>query len=130
MCMSEHKHDGKFIFGFFLGGLIGALVIFFLGTKEGKKMSKVLEKRGRDVLDELDDKLAELEKSGRDLVRKGEALKDEVMEAWEERRDTMTEAAAERFDTALANLEELQNKGMTKTASLRKRFRNLPKKTK
>lgn len=127
--MSDNQHNGKFLFGFFLGGLIGALIIFFLGTKEGKKIEKLLEHKGKDVLDELDLKLAELERSGKELVKKGESIKEEVMEAWEERKDKMTEAAVEKLDSALANLEAMQHKGVVTTATLRKKFKNLPKKS-
>lgn len=127
--MSDNQHNGKFLFGFFLGGLIGALIIFFLGTKEGKKIEKLLEHKGKDVLDELDLKLAELERSGKELVKKGESIKEEVMEVWEERKDKMTEAAVEKLDSALANLEAMQHKGVVTTATLRKKFKNLPKKS-
>lgn len=126
--MNNTRHDGKFLFGFFLGGLIGALIIFFLGTKEGKKIEKVLKKRGKDVLDELDEKLEELEASGKELLNKGERIKQDVLEALEERRDDLTDAAAERIDSALANFESMQTKGVTSTASLRKKFKNLPNK--
>ena len=46
--MSEDTHnhgaDTKFLFGFFLGGILGAIIIFLVGTKEGKKTTKILEK--------------------------------------------------------------------------------------
>ena len=77
--MSENNNDGKFLFGFFIGGLIGALVIFFLGTKEGKKTSKLLEDKGRDVLDELEERLEELQNKGKELVRQGEEMKEKVI---------------------------------------------------
>jgi len=127
--MSHDRHNGKFLFGFFLGGLIGALVIFFLGTKEGKKVEKMFKRKGKNVLDELEDRLVELEKSGKDLVKKGESIKEEVMEAWEDRKDDMTEKAVQKLDSALANLEASQHKGVTTTATLRKKFKNLPKKS-
>lgn len=127
--MSDNNQNGKFMFGFFLGGLIGALVVFFLGTKEGKKVEKLLEHKGKDVLDELDEKLEELEQSGRDLVKKGEAIKEHVMDTFEDKKEEMTEATVEKIDTALAHIEALQHKGVETTATLRKKFKNLPKKS-
>lgn len=124
--MNDNRHNGQFLLGFFLGGLIGALVIFFLGTKEGKRLEKKLESRGKDILDELDDKLAEFEKNGRDLVKKGEEIKNDVMEAWEDRKDEMTDAARDRIDSALAQIEELQSKGVEQTTAIRRKFKNLP----
>ncbi len=125
--MSEH-HEGKFMFGFFLGGLIGALIVFFLGTKEGKKMEKLLEHKGKDVLDDLDEKLEELEQSGKELVKKGEAMKARVMDTLEDKRDEMTDATVEKIDTALAHIEAIQHKGVETTKNIRQKFTNLPKK--
>jgi len=101
--MSEHEHhhgDFRFFLGFFIGGLIGAVVIFLLGTKEGKKTGKVLEEKGKDLLDNLHDKKEEL-----------------------------TESAGDKLDEALAHIEKMQEQGRETTAELRKRlFKNLPKK--
>ncbi len=124
----EHSNDGKFLFGFFIGGLIGALVIFFLGTKEGKKTGRLIERRGKDLLDDLEDRLDELQARGKDLVRQGEAIKEKVMDSLEEKKEDITDSAVERIDSALAHLEELQHQGAETTATLRKKFRNIPKK--
>ena len=64
--MSEEHRDGKFWFGFFMGGLIGAIVLFFLGTKEGKRTGKLLEDKGKDLLDDLEGKLEDLEKKAKE----------------------------------------------------------------
>lgn len=127
--MSENNaNDGKFLFGFFIGGLIGALVIFFLGTKEGKKTGKLLESKGRDLVDELEERLEELQSKGKELVRQGEAMKEKVMDTIGDKKDEVTEAAAEKIDIALAHIQEMQQKGAETTATLRKQFKNLPKK--
>jgi len=127
--MSDHNHpDGKFLFGFFLGGVVGALTIFFLGTKEGKKTGKILEEKGKDFVDDLQDRIEDLESHGKELVKKGEELKEKVVEQMEERKDSVTQDAAVKIDTALAHIEALQEHGRETTASLRKRFfKNTPK---
>ena len=126
----EHRGEGKFLFGFFIGGLIGALVIFFLGTKEGQKTGKLLKRKGEDVLDDVQEKIEELEQRGKELVKQGEAIKEQVLENLEEKKEAVTETAVEKIDTALAHIEELQEHGRQTTASLRKRlFKNLPKKS-
>ena len=127
--MSDNSHhDGKFIFGFFLGGLIGALIIFFLGTKEGKKVSSQLTKRGKSVLDDLEDRLDELQEKGKELVKHGRELKDEMIDTLEEKKDEVTEATVQHVDEALAHIEELQKQGVETTATLRKKiFKNIPK---
>ena len=124
----NNSHDGKFLFGFFIGGLIGALVIFSLGTKEGKKTGKLIEDKGRDVLDELEERLDELQSKGKELVRQGEAMKEKVLDSMSDKKDEVTEAAAEKIDMALAHIQEMQQKGAETTATLRKQFKNLPKK--
>ena len=128
--MTDNNHEGKFLFGFFLGGLIGALVIFVLGTKEGKKVEKLLQHKGKDVLDDLDDKLEELEQSGKELVKQGEAIKEHVMDTLEDKKGEMTDATVEKIDSALAHIEALQHKGVETTATIRKKFTNLPSKKK
>jgi gas vesicle protein len=105
--------------GFFLGGLLGAFVIFFLGTKEGKKAGKLLERKGRDVLDDLEEKLVDIEKKSK-----------EVVEAIAENKEDISENVTEKLDSALAHIEEIQERGRETTAGLRKKlFKNLPKKS-
>jgi gas vesicle protein len=129
--MTDEHRDGKFWFGFFAGGLIGAVVLFFLGTKEGKKAGRLLEDKGKDLLGDLEDHLSELEKKGKELARQGEDIKDEVMETIEEKKEILTEGATEKLDTALAHIEKLQEQGLQTTSTLRKHiFKNIPKKSK
>ncbi|MEK7119142.1 MAG: YtxH domain-containing protein [Patescibacteria group bacterium] len=107
----DRQSGGKFLFGFFIGGLIGALTIFFLGTKEGKKTGKLLKDKGEELIDDVQEKISELEKKGKELVKEGE------------------DTAAEKLESALAHIEALQEHGRQTTANLRKRiFKNLPKK--
>lgn len=100
MSNEEHHHgDFRFLLGFFIGGLIGAVVIFLLGTKEGKKTAKSLEEKGKDLLDSLG-----------------------------ERKEELTESATEKLDDALAHIEKMQEQGRETTAQLRKNlFKNLPR---
>lgn len=125
--MSNHN-NGKFMAGFFLGGLIGAVILFFLGTKEGKKTGKLLEKKSQDLLDDLQDKLGELEEKGKDLAARGEEIKDQIVEKLEDKKEDLTQQAAEKLDDALSQIEDLNEKTLKTTANLRKVFKNLPKK--
>lgn len=121
--MSEHpRGDGRFMLGFFVGGLLGAIVLFFLGTKEGRKAGKLLERKGKDVLTDLEEKLEDLEKKGKEIVKQGEELVEGKSELGQE--------ITERLDSALAHIEEIQERGRETTAGLRKKlFKNLPKKS-
>lgn len=127
--MNNEHRDGKFWFGFFAGGLIGALVLFFLGTKEGKKTGKLLEEKGIDLVSDLEDRLGDLEKKGKELARQGESLKEDVLEKIEDKKEVFTQGATEKLDSALASIEKLQEQGLETTSTLRKRlFKNIPKK--
>ena len=130
--MSDERHgtDIKFLAGFFIGGLIGALTIFFLGTKEGKKAKVLLEKRGKDVIDDLENEIEVLEQKGKELARHGEDVKEQVIEKLEDTTEELSESATKKLDSALAHIEEIQEHGRETTASIRKRlFKNLPKKS-
>ena len=130
--MSDEHHgtDMKFLAGFFIGGLIGALTIFFLGTKEGKKAKVLLEKKGKDVLNDLEGEIEVLEQKGKELAKHGEEVKEQVIEKLEDKTEELSESATKKLDSALAHIEEIQEHGRETTASIRKRlFKNLPKKS-
>ena len=129
MSETEGSKDWKFFIGFLIGGLLGALVIVFLGTKEGKKARKHLEKKGGEVLDDVMDKLENLKVKGRELAEQGEEIKTEVLESLKDTKEELTTEAAAKIDQTLAHIESIQEKGRVATASLRKKFKNVPKKT-
>lgn len=116
--------------GFFVGGILGALIIFFLGTKEGKKARKAIEEKGQDALDDVMVKLDEFQEKGKDLVREGEELKEKVVDQLETQKEKLTEDTAQKLDTALSHIEAIQERGRQTTAGIRKRlFKNTPKKS-
>ncbi len=126
--MNENNRDNKFMIGFFIGGLIGAGLMFLLGTKEGKKLEKLVEKKGKETLSDLEDKVDELKEKGEELIKKGEMIKEKVLEQVEEKKSDFTHEATKRLDSALASVEEIQEKGLATTSSVRKHlFKNIPK---
>jgi len=44
---------GKFFSGFLLGFLVGAAVVFLLGTKKGKRLLKMISEEGIDNISDL-----------------------------------------------------------------------------
>ena len=124
----REERNNKFWFGFFLGGLLGAILLFFMGTREGKKTGKALEDKGKDLLEELQDKLEEMENRGRELVKQGGELKEQVIDEIKEKKEDLSEAAVEKLDTALAQIEKLQEQSVETTKHIRQRFfKNTPK---
>jgi gas vesicle protein len=121
--------DNKFMVGFFVGGLIGAGIMFLMGTKEGKKVEKMIEKKGQETFGDIEDQIDELKEKGEELIKKSEVIKDQVLEQLEDKKEDMSVEATKRIDTALAGAVEIQEKGLSATANLRKHlFKNLPKK--
>lgn len=57
----ENNNGNKFLTGFLLGAIIGAGIVFFLGTKRGKKILKNLSEDGFDNIQELLENAGELE---------------------------------------------------------------------
>lgn len=125
----DNRHNSKFLFGFFIGGLLGAIIIFFLGTKDGKKTGKILEEKGKKFLDEIRDHIDEYEEKGKEFVEKGEEIKEQVIEQIEEKKDAIGKDVSDKLETALSHIEGIQERGRQTTAMLRKKlFKNLPKK--
>jgi gas vesicle protein len=129
MSDTDHRDEGKFWFGFFLGGLLGAIILFFIGTREGKKTGKLIQERGEDLVDDLQGRLEDLKKKGKELAEQGQELKEQVMGTIEEKKENLTNDAKEKIDTALAHIEEIQERGRLVTENIRKEFKNLPKKS-
>lgn len=129
--MIDEKKAGtaKFWGGVFLGGLMGAGLMFLLGTKEGKRTQRILKDKGEDLIDDLEEKLEELKDKGRDLMKEGEKIKEKMVEQLAEKKEELSDEVADRLDNALAGIEEVQEKGLETTTHLRKRlFKNAPKK--
>lgn len=126
----DHHSNTSFWSGFFIGGLIGAVIIFFLGTKEGKQAQKILKKKSEDVIDDVQDRLDNLEEKGKELVQQGEAFRNSIVKKIEERKEKLGENVTDHLDKTLSNIEHIQKQGLSTTANLRKRiFRNIPKRT-
>lgn len=80
----------NFFSGFLLGALVGAAIVFLLGTKKGKRIWKAISEGGVDnisnLLDEADksidlDEVVEKEKPRKEFVQKRElAIKERPVE--------------------------------------------------
>lgn len=56
----DHNHgdeDGKFYKGLFFGALLGIGLIWFLGTKEGKKIKKQVTEKGEEFIEKAQENI-------------------------------------------------------------------------
>ena len=69
---SEGKNEGKKVFltGLLIGGLLGAAVAYVLGTEDKEELKRQLKKKGKLLLDSLDDFGEKAEKAGRQMEKK------------------------------------------------------------
>ena len=64
---NNNNGNGKFFSGFLIGMLIGAAVVFLLGTKKGKKLLKAISEEGVDNISTLLEKAEKTEDSDETL---------------------------------------------------------------
>jgi gas vesicle protein len=128
--MNEYHHhdDNRFWFGFFMGGLLGAIILFFSGTKEGRKAGKLVKEKGEDLIGEIQERLEDLKEKGKELEKEGEILSEEIKGEIAEKKDNLTKDVTAKIDSALEHIEKVQEQGRQTTENIRKMFKNLPKK--
>ena len=125
----EIHHGGSFQIGLFFGGLLGAVIIYLLGTKEGKKLSRDWKNTGDDWIEDIERKLHLLEQKGSEFLEEGKGIKEEIAEKFKDSKEQLTQKAAEEADETLGHIEKLQERGRDTTSSIRKRlFKNTRKK--
>jgi len=58
---NNNNSGGKFFNGFLLGMLVGAAVVFLLGTKKGKRLLKAISEEGIDNISDILDRAEKTE---------------------------------------------------------------------
>ncbi|OGG08079.1 hypothetical protein A3D05_00290 [Candidatus Gottesmanbacteria bacterium RIFCSPHIGHO2_02_FULL_40_24] len=113
---------GNFWLGFFLGGIVGAFVIFVLGTKEGKKLAEKIRENGEILEEDLEEKVAKLQKKGEDIVKQAKKVKEQVVKEIEEKKGATSDALVTKMDEAFTKIEDLQKKGTALTEEVHQRY--------
>lgn len=113
--MNNEKGNSNFWVGFFLGGLVGAFVIFLMGTRQGKKLADKLLEEAEIYEEELEEKVAKLQKKGEELLEEAKDVKDKVIKDVESGKEAVSENLAAKMDEALTKIEDIQKKGVALT---------------
>ena len=122
---TDHTHEKQgnfFWFGFFLGGLIGAFVIFILGTKEGKKLAEKLEEKGELFEEDIEEKVAKLQKKGEDLFKEAASVKKKVLKEIDEKKEEASDSLISKMDDAFTKITDLQKKGVELTEEVHQKY--------
>lgn len=121
--MNDNSHKGgNFWLGFFLGGLIGAFLIFILGTKDGKKIYELLENEEEKVKNKIGDKINNLKTQGDKYLKETDNLQKKVKQEVAAEVKTVSQTIVDKLDDSLGQLQEVQKKGAELTEAVRSRF--------
>lgn len=120
--MENKNENNNFWFGFLLGLLFGSAVLFFLGTKKGKKfIGKILEKT-ENLEENLGKKKADKKTSEEDLLKSAEKIKKKVAEMAKDKKLKTPSSILDKVDSALNKLESVQKKGAKLTGDVRSKY--------
>lgn len=115
---NEKQGSGNFWIGFFLGGIVGALIIFLMGTREGKKLADKLLEQAELYEEELEEKVAAIQKKGEELLSEVRDVKEKVVKRVEEGKSAATDTLVTKMDHALTKIEDIQKKGVALTEEM------------
>lgn len=120
--MTENKDSGFWI-GFFVGGFFGALLLVLLGTKEGKRLATRLLEHGEFLEEDLESKIRKLQEKGEELLSQAQNVKEEAIQKVENVKGEVTSDIAQKMDTALTRVEEIQQQGVGITQEVHRFFK-------
>jgi len=116
------ESGGNFWLGFFLGGLVGAFIIFVLGTKEGRKIAEKLVEQAEIYEEELEEKVAKLQKHGENLLEEAKAVKEKVAKEAAGGKKSISNKLVSKMDETLSKIEDIQKKGVELTREVHRNY--------
>jgi gas vesicle protein len=120
-CCSK-ENSGNFWLGFFLGGVVGAFILFVLGTKEGKKIAEKLIEQAETYEEELEEKVAKLQKHGENLLEEAKAVKEKVTKEVTGGKKSISNKLVSKMDETLTKIEDIQKKGVELTREVHRNY--------
>lgn len=119
--MKNENRASNFWFGFFIGGILGAFIIFLLGTKEGKKLAAKLDEKAELFEEDIEGKVGKLQKQGEDLLKQAQDVKDKVTKEFDDKKTAASSKLVDKMDKTLSKIEEVQKKGVVLTQDVHRR---------
>lgn len=113
--MNNEKGNNSFWVGFFLGGLVGAFIVFLMSTKQGKKLAEQVFDEVELYEEELEEKVAKLQKKGEELLEEAKDVKEKMVAEVVNGKKIVSDALANKMDDALTKIENIQKKGVELT---------------
>lgn len=104
--MSDEKNDGSFFLGIILGGVIGGIIIFILGTKEGKKLLEKVIDHVENPGDDLEKEIGKLESKGRQFLKDASDISKKIKTG----NETISQIISSKIDSALKRGENIRNR--------------------
>ena len=120
--MKTENRASNFWFGFFIGGLVGAFIIFLLGTKEGKKLAEKIEEKAEFFEEDIEKKVGKLQKQGEDLLQNAQDMKDRVAKEIVDKKASASDALVSKMDKTLSKIVDIQKKGMSLTEEVHSKY--------
>jgi len=108
----DRRGGGGYTSGFVMGALMGAAAVFFFGTKEGKRMARVLGKKGGKTFKDLEKLVDEIEKRGEKFAQEAKVVTKKL----EKQARSGKKAATKSAKKKLSHIKKLQEKGRAAAA--------------
>lgn len=108
----NRQHGGGYMSGFMMGAMIGAAAVFFLGTKKGKHVAKVIRKKGNKSFKDLEELLQEIEDKGEVFAKKAKVVTQKLEKQAQSTSKDINKIAKKK----LSHIKKLQEKGRAAAA--------------
>jgi len=106
--MSDRRHHGGgYMSGFMMGAIMGAAAVFLLGTKEGKRMAKVMHKKGGKTFKDLEKLVDDIEDKGEKFAQEAKVVTKKLEKQAKSKQKEVTTKAKKK----LTHIKKLQVKG-------------------
>lgn len=117
-----HEQNSHFWFGFFIGGIVGSIVLFLLGTREGKKLLERIEEKLEFLEEDLEQKLEEAQGKGDRFLKKAKSIHRKISHDLNKNKKELANKITESVDQTQEFVGDLQKQVEIKAHHINHRF--------